>query len=136
MELDLVCMLLYLSYCTGAHHDMSASPCNNQQKPLVIGDTVRVRDRGKWKPAKIVDILNQSNPRSDIVRLPTGREWRRNRRDILKTREINYFREDGEELDFGNDDNQEPPDAGRMPLRRGLRIRQRPHYWHDYHYYN
>ena len=104
-----------------------------EMQPSVIGDTVRVRDRGRWKPAKIVD---QSNPRSYIVKLPTGREWRRNRRDILKTREDNYFRED-EELDLGDDDNEEPDlDAGRMPLRRGLRVRRRPDYWHDYHYYN
>ena len=55
-------------------------------QPLVIDDTVRVRDRGRWKPAKLVDVPNQSKPRSYIVKLPTGREWRRNRRDILKTR--------------------------------------------------
>ena len=27
-----------------------------EMQPLVIGDTVRVRDRGRWKPAKIVDV--------------------------------------------------------------------------------
>ena len=74
------------------------------------------------------------NPRYYIVRLPTGREWRRNRRDILKTIEDNHFRDDEEELDLGDDDNQAPDlDAGRMPLRRGLRVRRRPDYWHDYY---
>ena len=42
-------------------------------QPLVIGDTVSVRDRGRWKPAKIVDVPNQSNPRSYRVKLPTVR---------------------------------------------------------------
>ena len=27
-----------------------------EMQPLVIGDTVRVRDRGRWKPVKIVDV--------------------------------------------------------------------------------
>ena len=108
-----------------------------EMQPLVIGDTVRVRDRGRWKPAKIVDVPNHSNPRSYRVKLPTVREWKRNRRDILKTREDDHFREDEEELDLGDDDNQAPDrDAGRMPPRRGLRVRRRPDYWHDYHYYN
>ena len=51
-------------------------------QPLQKDDTVRVRDRGRWKPAKVVDVPNNSNPRFYIVKLPTGREWRRNRRDI------------------------------------------------------
>ena len=109
---------------------------SREMQPLVIGDTVRVRDRGRLKPAKIVDVPNQSNPRSYVVKLPTGREWKKNRLDIVMTKEDNYFREDDEELDLGDDDNQAPDlDTGRIPLRRDLRRRRRPQYWHEYHYY-
>ena len=53
---------------------------------LRSGDTIRVRSQqGTWEPAKLQP--DQHPYRSHSVMLPNGRVYRRNRRDILKTRE-------------------------------------------------
>lgn len=53
-------------------------------KPLQAGETVRLRRDGIWTPATITQI---HNPRSYQVQTPDGREYRRNRRQLLKTGE-------------------------------------------------
>jgi hypothetical protein len=52
---------------------------------LYEGDQIRVRtQKGTWEPARLI---SQHPYRSISVQLPTGSVLRRNRRDILKTRE-------------------------------------------------
>ena len=75
-------------------------------KSLEQHDNIRVRDRKRWLPARILNIPNKERPRSYHIISPTGRIWRRNRKDILKTIEFNHFKEDYEDLDLGvNEEN-------------------------------
>ena len=60
-----------------------SSPAN-PLKPLRTGETVRLRRDGIWTPATITRV---QNPRSYHVQTSDGREYRRNRRHLLKTRE-------------------------------------------------
>lgn len=60
---------------------------------LQTGDTVRVRTADKqWQPAELLPSSEQpTQPRSYNVRVPSGRVWRRNRRDLLKTQENKIY---------------------------------------------
>ena len=97
-------------------------------EPLSQEDTVRVRHDNKWYPAKIISIPSRHRPRSYIVKSHTGRELRRNRKDILKTNEKVNYKED-DELDLDDD---EQPLERRPIVRRGNRIRRPPRYLEDY----
>ena len=56
-------------------------------KPLLPGDTIRMRQGNTWEPAVLVRESKAGEPRSYIVRA-NNHEYRRNRKDILKTQEI------------------------------------------------
>lgn len=60
---------------------------NVRQLPKIeTGDAVRISTQNGWQPAEYIS--EQGMPRSHIVKAgDQGREYRRNRRDILKTRE-------------------------------------------------
>jgi transposase InsO family protein len=55
-------------------------------EPLRQEDTVRVRIQNKWKPARLIP-SQPKEPRSYNLETEHGSIWRRNRRDILKTKE-------------------------------------------------
>ena len=55
-------------------------------KPLVPGDTIRMRQGNTWEPAVLVGESKAVEPSSYIVRA-NNHEYRRNRKDILKTQE-------------------------------------------------
>lgn len=55
---------------------------------LMEGEKVRVRVKGNWQPAVVV--RRHDNPRSVIVQTPDGNTYRRNRRHLLKTREMTF----------------------------------------------
>eukprot|EP00105_Crassostrea_gigas_P002562 XP_011415131.1 PREDICTED: uncharacterized protein K02A2.6-like [Crassostrea gigas] len=52
-------------------------------KPLEMGETVRVKKQGTWVPSTIT---GQVDPRSYTVKTTDGREYRRNRCDLIKSR--------------------------------------------------
>jgi hypothetical protein len=54
--------------------------------PLQEGDTVRMRCRNIWEPARLVGESKQGEPRSFVV-TANNKEYRRNRKHILKTSE-------------------------------------------------
>ena len=70
------------------YFDRKAKPLE-ELKPA---DTVRVRDGGQWKPAKLAE-QQASEPRTYNLLMPSGRLWRRNRRDVMKTRETGIFKQ-------------------------------------------
>ena len=115
-------------------YDQHANPL----KSLEQHDTIRVKDRERWLPARILNIPNKERPRSYHIISPTGGIWRRNRKDILKTRESNQFKEEYEDLDLGvNEENQRQPiapDINRIQVRIGIRQR-RPNQRDDFLYY-
>ena len=78
-------------------YDQHANPL----KSLEQHNTIRVRDRKRWLPARILNILNKERPRLYHIISPTERIWRRNRKYILKTRESNQFKEEYEYVDLG-----------------------------------
>ena len=60
-----------------------------RQLPLLMeGEKVRVRVKDHWQPAVVVGRHN--NPRSLIVETADGNTYRRNRRHLLKTREMTF----------------------------------------------
>ena len=65
------------------HHDEHSQSLST----LVKGEHIRMRDRKKWKPAKVTS--KASEPRSYIVQTPEGRSYRRNRSQLLKAKEQN-----------------------------------------------
>ena len=65
-----------------SHYDKSAKPLVK----LNINDTVRILNRGTWKPAVLKE-QHQTAPRSYIVQSESGNELRRNRRHLQRTLE-------------------------------------------------
>ena len=63
-----------------SYHDKSTRPL----MPLKEGETVRIQEDKKWKPAQVVKQLQE--PRSYLVQTEKG-TYRRNRRHLLKTEE-------------------------------------------------
>lgn len=60
--------------------------CGTRKLPeLKKNERVRIRQDSKWQPAVVLDKLHQ--PRSYIVQTPDSRIFRRNRRDLQKTKE-------------------------------------------------
>ena len=53
------------------------------------GDTIRVRTGKEWQPAKL--ITKSPQPRSYEIQTEAGNVWRRNRHDILKTKEDHIY---------------------------------------------
>lgn len=53
-------------------------------KPLEMGETVRIKKQGTWVPSTVTGHVDS---RSYTVRTIDGREYRRNRRDLMKSRE-------------------------------------------------
>lgn len=63
---------------------------SNTLEPLNQDDSIRVRTDNKWKPARLDS--KHDAPRSYNIMTESGNVLRRNRRDILKTKEPNSFR--------------------------------------------
>lgn len=69
-------------------------------QPLKQGDTVRVRAQNKWLPAQLAP--NQpGQPRSYNIINEDGNILRRNRRDILKTKETEIYQRAPRDFDLG-----------------------------------
>jgi hypothetical protein len=70
-------------------------------EPLKAGDTIRVRIGNTWQPAALLLPNHRSlPPRSYPIQLPSGRQTRRNRRDLLLSQESNiYHREEDIEIE-------------------------------------
>jgi hypothetical protein len=71
-----------------AQYDQTA----RELQDIKPGDTIRVREKNKWKPAKLLPQSENLPPRSYDVQLPSGRKTRRNRRDLLKTPETDIYK--------------------------------------------
>ena len=86
-------------------------------QPLHPGEEVRVRTEKSWTPAKVVNEGGSTQPRSYNVLLPTGRTWRRNRRDLMKGQEGIFHRryEDYLENESQDLDVQYPASPRRTP---------------------
>lgn len=67
-----------------AYHDRGAK----QLPSLAEGEKVRVRVKNNWQPATVV--RSHDKPRSLIIETPDGGIYRRNRRHLLKTREMTF----------------------------------------------
>ena len=66
---------------------------------LRSGDTIRVRVGNRWRPAKLLPENQQPTlPRSYNLQTETGNIWRRNRHDILRTRERDIFNPEPREV--------------------------------------
>jgi hypothetical protein len=61
-------------------------------QPLQEKENVRIRDwnNNEWKPAQVISKVHD---RSYMVKTEEGRVKRRNRRDLMKTKEENIFQE-------------------------------------------
>lgn len=59
-----------------------------RSKTVTTSDGRRVRVKDNWQPAVVM--RKHDNPRSAIVQTPDGNTYRRNRRHLLKTREITF----------------------------------------------
>ena len=59
--------------------------------PLMPGDMARVCHGKMWQPAKLIAIPQRAQPREYNVLMPSGRVWRRNRRDLMATKETDIF---------------------------------------------
>ena len=81
---------------------------------LSDGDTVRIRDhRAKvWEPAQLLPHDEAFDDRSYLVKTTEGRIKRRNRRDLLKTRETDIYRED---MDLDDTQQLNPPPFPPLP---------------------
>ena len=77
------------------YYDRHAKPLED----LRASDNIRVRDGKMWKPALMLPQEQQPlHPRFYNLQAESGNVWRRNRKDILKTkeRETNYRRDPGQ----------------------------------------
>lgn len=63
---------------------------------LMEGEKVRVRVRDNWQPAVVV--REHNNPRSLIIQTEDGNNYRRNRRHLLKTRELTFPPQQSEDV--------------------------------------
>uniref|UniRef100_A0A8C8DYN6 Integrase catalytic domain-containing protein n=1 Tax=Oryzias sinensis TaxID=183150 RepID=A0A8C8DYN6_9TELE len=65
--------------------------------PLLIeGEKVRVQVKNKWKPAVVVG--EHDKPRSVIIKTEDGNIYRRNRRHLMKTRELTFPQQSAEDM--------------------------------------
>ena len=58
-------------------------------QPLITSKTVRVRQEGEWRPAKV--IAKTDTPRSYVVKTSDGGVYRRNRRNLHKDTSQDQF---------------------------------------------
>ncbi len=63
------------------YYDQRAHP----RPPIQVNDSVRLRQGKDWIPAKVVK--SASTPRSLVVRTQGGSEYRRNKHDLIPTKE-------------------------------------------------
>ena len=77
-------------------------------EPLRPSDTIRMRMGNKWKPAQLTPV-QPSQPRSYNLETEDGKLWRRNRKDILKTKESNIFQREPREFPNAESPTQRPP---------------------------
>ncbi len=77
------------------YYDVHAKPL----EPLTQADTVRIHSGKTWLPAQYVK-QNETTPRSYHVLAPSGQILRRNRQDLLKTKEPDIFRPEPFDVDF------------------------------------
>ena len=58
-------------------------------QPLKTGESVRVKQEGEWRPAKVIEIAD--TPRSYLVKMSDGGVYRRNRRHLHKDTSQDQF---------------------------------------------
>ena len=58
-------------------------------QPFKTGDSVRVKQEGEWRPAKVIEIADR--PRSYLVKTSDGGVYRRNRRHLHKDTSQDQF---------------------------------------------
>ncbi|RXN16535.1 dynein heavy chain axonemal [Labeo rohita] len=76
-----------------------------QLPPIATGEKVRVKVKNNWQPAIV--LRSHEKPRSFVIQRPDGNVFRRNRRDLLKTREVTFSKPRSVELDECSSDNSE-----------------------------
>ncbi|RXN08426.1 sec1 family domain-containing 2-like protein [Labeo rohita] len=76
-----------------------------QLPPIATGEKVRVKVKNNWQPAIV--LRSHEKPRSFVIQRPDGNVFRRNRRDLLKTREVTFSKPSSVELDECSSDNSE-----------------------------
>ena len=114
------------------NYDKSTKPL----PPLEIGENVHLRQGNIWIPATVSRLA--SAPRSYIITTTDGQQYRRNRRDLLKTNIPSTVSTDQTEIDDEEDypttipeqpvlNPQNPPD-----VRRSLRTTAIPRKYRDY----
>ena len=114
------------------NYDKSTKPL----PPLEIGENVHLRQGNIWIPATVSRLA--SAPRSYIITTTDGQQYRRNRRDLLKTNIPSTVSTDQTEIDDEEDypttipeqpvlNPQNPPD-----VRRYLRTTAIPRKYRDY----
>ena len=114
------------------NYDKSTKPL----PPLKIGENVHLRQGNIWIPATVSGLA--SAPRSYIITTTDGQQYRRNRRDLLKTNIPSTVSTDQTEIDDEEDypttipeqpvlNPQNPPD-----VRRSLRTTAIPIKYRDY----
>ena len=114
------------------NYDKSTKPL----PPLEIGENVHLRQGNIWIPATVSGLA--SAPRSYIITTTDGQQYRRNRRDLLKTNIPSTVSTDQTEIDDEEDypttipeqpvlNPQNPPD-----VRRSLRTTAIPRKYRDY----
>ena len=114
------------------NYDKSTKPL----PPLEIGENVHLRQGNIWMPATVSGLA--SAPRSYIITTTDGQQYRRNRRDLLKTSIPSTVSTDQTEIDDEEDypttipeqpvlNPQNPPD-----VRRSLRTTAIPRKYRDY----
>ncbi len=79
-----------------------------QLPPVADGEKVRVKIRNNWQPAIV--LRSHEQPRSYEIQTPDGNTFRRNRRHLLKTREITFPQPCSLELEECSSVNSEPAD--------------------------
>ena len=90
-----------------SYYDRGSKPL----PPLQNNDVVRIRNQQtrNWEPAQLLENQPQLGDRSYIVTTPDGSTFRRNRRDLLKTRE------DDPRISPGTQENSRVPSMSRAP---------------------
>ncbi len=92
--------------------------------PIADGEKVRVKVRNNWQPAIV--LRSHEKPRSYVIQTPDGNTFRRNRRHLLKTREMTFPQPRSLELEECSSVNSEPADSGTPVQSPALSPAKRP----------
>ena len=102
---------------------------HSKLEKLRAGDQVMMRDKDRWKPAKVI---SRTAPRSYIIKTSIGQIYRRNRRHLRKSRKVSGQVEhesteewSDDDVMIGDDQNEENTD-GTEPIQQNLNPSQTP----------